>query len=481
MTTNRRSVVAGTLLAPLLATPLLPTSELRGAVQDCPKGRQCHLVHSCHPGVHGVLEGGLEMVPTIDASPLAGGVLDVETILLNGDPGNRIDLVFVGDGYVESELPAYGPRCLAALDELFAEEPFTSYRPFFNAHRVDVVSAESGVDNDPVEGIDRNTALGMTFFCNGIERLLCVSVAAATDAANAAPDVDQIFAVANSTKYGGAGYSSADIGTFSSDNTGSLQVAIHELGHSLGNLADEYDYGGAETWTGDEVPADNVSILTAAQMADLQSKWFRWLGHVQPILGTHDTFEGGQYHQFGIFRPTGNSMMRELYQPFNMPSREALIVEFSKLVDLVEVRSPEGSEVPLDGIASVEAVEPLHGLSYQWRRNGVAIEGATETSLDLTTIETLQIGDELSIEVIDPTDMVRDESARLAFMRHQVAWQVASPEGPAADMNGDGLVNGADMGILLLYWGNPGTDGDLNDDGTVSGPDLGIMLTQWTG
>ena len=235
MAITRRPVVACTLL-----TPVLLTSTLRAAAQDCPKGHQCHLVHACHPGAHGVLEGGLQMVPSIEGSPLAGGILDVETILYNGEPDNRIDLVFVGDGYLESELPAYGPRCLAALDELFAEEPFSSYRPFFNAHRVDVVSAESGVDNDPVEGIDRDTALGMTFFCNGIERLLCVSVSAATDAANAAPDVDQIFAVANSTKYGGAGYSSADIGTFSSDNTGSLQVAIHELGHSLGNLADEY-------------------------------------------------------------------------------------------------------------------------------------------------------------------------------------------------------------------------------------------------
>jgi hypothetical protein len=47
-----------------------------------------------------------------------------------------------------------------------------------------------------------------------------------------------------------------------------------------------------------------------------------------------------------------------------------------------------------------------------------------------------------------------------------------------ADLNGDGFVNGADLGILLGGWGQPGST-DLNHDGTTNGADLGVMLGSW--
>ena len=50
--------------------------------------------------------------------------------------------------------------------------------------------------------------------------------------------------------------------------------------------------------------------------------------------------------------------------------------------------------------------------------------------------------------------------------------------GNPADLNGDGVVNGADLGSLLSQWGQPGT-GDLNGDGIVGGADIGIMLANW--
>ncbi len=46
------------------------------------------------------------------------------------------------------------------------------------------------------------------------------------------------------------------------------------------------------------------------------------------------------------------------------------------------------------------------------------------------------------------------------------------------DLNGDGVVDGADLTILLADWGQPGP-GDLNDDGTVGGADLTILLANW--
>jgi hypothetical protein len=54
-----------------------------------------------------------------------------------------------------------------------------------------------------------------------------------------------------------------------------------------------------------------------------------------------------------------------------------------------------------------------------------------------------------------------------------------------ADLNFDGMVNGADLGVLLGAWGsivstNPGQQSpDLNGDGVVNGADLGILLGSW--
>lgn len=47
-----------------------------------------------------------------------------------------------------------------------------------------------------------------------------------------------------------------------------------------------------------------------------------------------------------------------------------------------------------------------------------------------------------------------------------------------ADLNGDGSVDGADLGNLLGQWGGNGS-ADLNDDGVVDGADLGALLGAW--
>ncbi|MGA1516411.1 MAG: dockerin type I repeat-containing protein, partial [Phycisphaerales bacterium] len=52
-----------------------------------------------------------------------------------------------------------------------------------------------------------------------------------------------------------------------------------------------------------------------------------------------------------------------------------------------------------------------------------------------------------------------------------------SPSIPG-DLNGDGVVNGADLSILLSGWGLPGP-ADLDGNGTVGGSDLAILLGSW--
>ncbi|MFM8864304.1 MAG: dockerin type I domain-containing protein, partial [Limnohabitans sp.] len=46
------------------------------------------------------------------------------------------------------------------------------------------------------------------------------------------------------------------------------------------------------------------------------------------------------------------------------------------------------------------------------------------------------------------------------------------------DVNGDGKVDGFDLGLLLSQWGTSGS-ADINGDGTVDGFDLGALLANW--
>jgi len=52
---------------------------------------------------------------------------------------------------------------------------------------------------------------------------------------------------------------------------------------------------------------------------------------------------------------------------------------------------------------------------------------------------------------------------------------------PTPDLNADGVVDGADLGLLLGAWGAcaASCEADLNADGVVDGADLGLLLGAW--
>jgi hypothetical protein len=379
------------------------------------------------------------------------------TFLQNGPSSNRIDLVFVGDGYVESELSAYAIHCQNALNAFFAQEPYATYRNFFNVHVVNVISNESGVDNDPVQGISKDTALDAGFWCGGTERLLCVDVGKAYAAAAAAPQVDHVLVVANSTKYGGAGYTFADLATFAGGNGAASEVAIHETGHSLGNLADEYDYSDGSRFTGPEPLERNVSLLTAADMATAGSKWTLWLNDPgEGFGGLVSTYEGAYYAQFGIYRPTLNSKMRSLGVPFNLPSVEGMILEFYGIVHPLDGSTPPGTELNDTSVAFVDPVDPVgHRLDTQWYLDGAAIPGATQDTLFVASWHFNAGNRILSATVTDNTPLVRDEAGRAARMQESVAWnlQIHSATGVAD------RIAGVDRRIAFSIAPSPSTRG----------------------
>ena len=48
-----------------------------------------------------------------------------------------------------------------------------------------------------------------------------------------------------------------------------------------------------------------------------------------------------------------------------------------------------------------------------------------------------------------------------------------------ADFDGDGMVGGADLTLLLAEWGTAGPMTDLDEDGVVGGADRTILLAFW--
>ncbi|MCF2127294.1 M64 family metallopeptidase [Strepomyces sp. STD 3.1] len=261
---------------------------------------------------------------------------EVVAIAETGPTADRLDVTIIGDGYTAAQQEDFLQDARAKWDAVTDIEPYKSYEGLFNVWAVQAVSQDSGVTGDPTQDVTRNTALGSYFFCDEIERLICVDLDKTKSYADKAPATDLVIVVSNSTKYGGAGYSglAGDYGydgvsTLSSDNAQSTLIAAHEMAHSIGLLADEYQYDGYGPYPGDEPAAANVSKLTADRMAAQGTKWSAWLGETDPSGGVVDTFEGGDYYEYGIYRPTANSIMRSLNtDQFNLPGREAMIAGF---------------------------------------------------------------------------------------------------------------------------------------------------------
>lgn len=276
-------------------------------------------------------DGSIEraLVPRQVDPPLDPGTVrraataEVVPLQVTGASSERFDLVFVGDGYTAGELELFHQHAASKWEQVAAEEPFATYRDLFNVWMVDVVSNESGVDNDPIPGVLRDTAMDMHFWCSGLDRLLCADVNKAQAFAAAAPEVDQIMALANSTTYGGAGYTDVDMATTSGGNAQAGEIAIHEFGHSIGNLVDEY-FDLIAPWPGGEPVQPNASTFTAAEMAAGNLKWHVYLGQPTPDGGVISTFEGANRYAIGIYRPSDFSIMRVLGQPFNLVGLDAM-------------------------------------------------------------------------------------------------------------------------------------------------------------
>ncbi len=194
-----------------------------------------------------VIDPNSRFVNPADLKPVAKPF----AIFENGPPAEKVDLLVVGEGYTEAELPKFQADVKRLVGKLFDTEPFKSRKRDFNVRALHLPSAQSGVHR-PRTGDNRRTLTGTQFNIFDSERyVLTFDNRALRDAASAAP-YEFIEILVNEKQYGGGGIFN-DQATSSVDSAFAEYVFVHEFGHHFAGLADEYytsdvayETGGAE-------------------------------------------------------------------------------------------------------------------------------------------------------------------------------------------------------------------------------------------
>jgi hypothetical protein len=386
-----------------------------------------------------------------------------ETIINNGNSQNRVDLAILGDGYTAAELQKYKSDVQTFVQGFFAQDPFHEYQNYFNVHRIDVTSNQSGADH-PERSFMVDTALDATYNCSGIQRLICVNVTKATNIASntlAPAQRDMILVIVNDSEYGGSGGAVA----VSSTNAQAVELILHESGHSFGLLGDEYG--------GPPPPACNSSFEPSEPNITKQTqraliKWGAWIdpGTSVPTTssaaGVPGLYEGAGYCDAGLFRPTSASKMRFLGFPYEQVNSEQLIKRVYNLVSPIDSSLPAASSLTLNSgqslAFSVTNPSPFtHALNVNW-----SVDGQLQTSGPsfLLNSNSVPAGTHsVTVVVSDPTSQVRTDPAQV--LRAQRTWTVTGGSVAASVLQLNAASNSQSEG-------NPGVDIVITRTGDTS-------------
>ena len=339
-----------------------------------------------------------------------------------GERDKRINIVFLGDGYTVTEMDKYHSDVQNALDGVMNESPVREYSNLFNAYAIDVISQESGckmypTDTSPV------TYFESSYNSYGIERLL---VAWNTSRINSAiqdsfdGQADIIFIIVNHTKYGGSGGQFAVFST----NTSARDIAIHEMGHSYANLADEYFFRVQEK--ANQTSNSNPETI----------RWKDWVGDNNIGINQHS----GQ----NSYKPANYScMMEALAYNFCSVCKEHLILTHYNNIDIIEEKYPEentishysGEELKF----RINSNIPDNFRSVRWYLDNEMIsENIDSLIIDPDTIPDLEFKIKAVIEDVNPMIRKKDyftsytggqDNVISGLSKEETEWQIHKQSG----------------------------------------------------
>ncbi|SDZ32525.1 M64 family metallopeptidase [Thermoactinomyces sp. DSM 45892] len=149
----------------------------------------------------------------------------------------KFEILLLPSGYDESSMDEFEQQVSHIKQAIQTTEPFASY-----------------LDKVTIHTIDESKPLGCLEGAQNIARLLvCNDTKVTSAAAHSGYGYDEIIVIHNTDNYGGSGMRDYSVTGFKTnsystytvvyDGEWTARMAIHELGHSFGNLCDEYMYG----------------------------------------------------------------------------------------------------------------------------------------------------------------------------------------------------------------------------------------------
>lgn len=240
----------------------------------------------------------------------------VMTLHKGATPDKALDILFIPDGYSKADKKKLKYDMKRFASYILACSPFKESAQKINIRAIKGFSEESGI-TDPNGGITKKTLLGSSFNVLDLDRyLMCLNVWKMHEVADDAP-YDIIVIIANSDKYGGGGIYNFYC-TVNNRGRSSDYVIVHELGHLIGGLGDEYYT--SEVSVRDYYPEGVEPVEpNLTTLVDFESKWQDMLDPTTPVptpatrkyenvLGV---YEGGGYVAEGVYRPWQNCTMKE--------------------------------------------------------------------------------------------------------------------------------------------------------------------------
>jgi hypothetical protein len=209
--------------------------------------------------------------------------------------------------------------------------PYKENRSHVNIRAIKGYSEESGI-TQPQNNFYVKTLLNCTYNALDLDRyLMCPGVWNLHEVADDAP-YDAIIIICNSEKYGGGGIYNFYCTVY---NHGEYPdyVVVHEMGHLIGGLADEYYT--SEVSVQDFYPAGvEPTEPNLTTLVDFDRKWKDMLPRGTKIptkpskknLYTEvGVYEGGGYQSKGVYRPAQECRMKINEAPVFCPVCERAI------------------------------------------------------------------------------------------------------------------------------------------------------------
>jgi len=213
-----------------------------------------------------------------------------DVIVENGPPQQKLDIVILGDGYSKAEMEKFKKDAKRLSDVLLSYEPFRSHAKEISIRAVETPSETTGVCK-PHPGVFKRTPLSAQYGAFDSERyVLSFDNLTVRNVASEVP-YDFMVILVNERTYGGGGIYNLYT-TVASDNKFADYLMVHEMGHHMGALADEY-YTSSVSYEAQDIKLEPWETNVTALLDKNNLKWKDLVepGTPVPTLWNKDVFD----------------------------------------------------------------------------------------------------------------------------------------------------------------------------------------------